>query len=79
MDRSWQRAIGLRRIDIEEDAGILGVDLRHQLGMLADQMARADIAGQRRHLGEEAAVPQHRIAALALERRHDDGAALRSG
>ena len=48
----------------------------HQLGMLADQVLGADIAGQFGHLGDEALGPQHRVAALAAAGRHDDGAAL---
>ena len=44
--------------------------------MLADQMLGAGVAGELGHLGEEAARPQHGIAALAADGRHADRAAL---
>ena len=44
--------------------------------MLADQVLGAGVAGELGHLREEAARPQHGIAALAAHRRHADRAAL---
>src|SRR3546814_5299789 len=43
---------------------------------LADQRARAGVAGDLLHLGEEAPREEHRVAALALPGRHADGAAF---
>ena len=54
----------------------LGLDLDHGAGMLADQVAGADIARDRLHLGEEAHGPQDRVAALAAPGRDHDAAAL---
>ena len=51
---------------------------RHRLGVLGDQMTRADVAVERHQFVEEAARPQHRIAAPALADRHrDQSAAVR--
>ncbi len=55
---------------------VLHLDLDHLLGVLADQVAGADVAADLAHLGHEAGREQHRIAALAAHRRHDDGAPL---
>ena len=50
--------------------------LDHGLAVAADQVARADVAFDRHEIGKEPARPQHRIAALALERRHHHQRAL---
>ena len=65
-----------RRVDVDEDRVVVHLDLGDQLGVFADQVPGADIAGDPGHLGEEAAGPQYRVAALAMPGRHDDGAAL---
>ena len=44
--------------------------------VFADEVAGADIAGQRGDPREEARAPQNRVAALAAVRRHDYGAAF---
>ena len=60
----------LRGIDIEKGSVALDRDFRHCLAMLRNQMAGADIAVERHQLVEEAARPQHRIAAPAVAHRH---------
>ena len=47
--------------------------LRDLLSTL-ESAALLGVAAERRELGEEARRPQHRVAALPLVRRHDDGA-----
>ena len=47
-------------------------DFRHRLGVPGDQMAGADIAVERHQFLEEAARPQHRIAAPAVADGHRD-------
>ena len=44
--------------------------LDHGFRIAADQVARADVAFDRHQVGEEPPRPQHRIAALAVDRRH---------
>src|SRR5665213_4288574 len=66
----------LRRVDVGEHAVARHLDLGDRFGIRPDQMAGADIAGDLAHLRDKALGPQHRIAALAVARRHDDGAAL---
>src|SRR3954451_22980608 len=66
----------LRRVYIDEYAVGVHLDLADQLGMLADQVLGADIAGQLGHLGEKALSPQDRVAALAAAGRDDYGAAF---
>src|ERR1700694_5563039 len=53
----------LRGVDIEKRTVAFDRDFRHRLAMPGDQMAGADIAVERHQLLEEAARPQHRIAA----------------
>src|SRR6478735_8263826 len=60
----------LRRVDIEKGAVALDRDFRHRLAMPRNQMAGADIAVERHQLAEEAARPQHRIAAPVIAHRH---------
>ena len=55
------------------------LDFAHQVGMLADQMLGADIAGELGHLGKEAPRPQHRVAALAGRRSARRWRGLRPG
>ena len=66
----------LGRVDVGDRGLARHLDLADEVGMLADQVLGAGVAGQFGHLGEEAARPQHRIAALAADRRHADRAAL---
>ena len=63
-------------VDIGDGGGPAHLDLAHEIGVLADQVLGARIARELHHLREEAARPQHRIAALAGDRRHADRAAL---
>jgi hypothetical protein len=59
-------------------AGSSDLDLGNRVGMLADQVACAHIAADRRQRREEPARPQDRIAALALDPgRHGDQLAAR--
>src|ERR1700682_3091285 len=64
----------LRRVDVEKGAKALDRDFRHRLAMPCDQMAGADVAVERHQLVEEAARPQHRIAAPVIA----NGRALRA-
>ena len=50
--------------------------LGHRLQVLAEQEARAGIAGDLQDLGEEPPIPQHRVALLAAERRQHDQPSL---
>ena len=52
------------------------LDLDHPVGVLAGQVARTDVAGDLHHLRQELDGPEHRVALLAAEGRHGDGAAL---
>src|ERR1700722_5571823 len=61
--RGFQR---LRRVNIQKRAVALDRDFSHRFVMLGNQMTRADIAIERHQLVEEAARPQHRIAAPAV-------------
>ena len=60
----------LRGVDIEKSAVTFHRDLRHRRTMFRNQMAGTDIAIKRHQLVEEAARPQHRIAAPAIAHRH---------
>src|ERR1700722_13945801 len=53
----------LGRIDIEKRAKALDRNLGHRFAVPRDQMTGADIAVERHQFVEEAARPQHRIAA----------------
>src|SRR5690348_16704198 len=66
---SFQR---LRRVDVEEGALAVDGHFGDRLGVLGDQMPRADVAVERHQLLEEAARPQHGIAAAALADWHDN-------
>ena len=64
------------RVDVG-DGGLAGhLDLADEVGVLADQVLGAGVARNLGHLGEEAAIPQHRVAALAADGRDADRAAL---
>src|SRR5438874_13784964 len=52
-----QTGEGVRRVDVDEDAVAVHLDLADDLGMLADQVLGADIARQLGHLGDEALRP----------------------
>src|SRR5581483_7711999 len=62
----------LRRVDIEERAFAVDRHFGDRLGVLGDEVSRADIAVQRQELAEEAARPQHGVAAAAFGDGHDD-------
>ena len=64
-----------RRVDVSED-GVVDITFADEIGMLADQMLGADIAGEIGHGSKEPPVPQHRITALAVPGRDADRAAL---
>ena len=65
-----------RRIDVGQRRGAGERHFGHGLGIAADQVARADVAFDRHEIGEEAARPHHRIAALAVDGRHHDERAV---
>ena len=66
----------LGRVDVG-DRGLAGhLDLADEVGVFADQVLGAGVARYLGHLGEEAAVPQHGVAALAADGRDADRAAL---
>src|SRR5215472_16618355 len=65
-----------RSVDVREGGLAADRHLDHRLAIAADQTARADIALDRHQVGEEAARPQHRVAALAVHRRHHRKRAL---
>lgn len=77
VDSSLDSVERLGRVDVDQDRVVVAGHLAHLIGVLADQVAGAGVAGHRGHLGEEAARPEHRVAALAAMRRQADGGALR--
>src|SRR5918994_4107246 len=61
--RGFQR---LRRVNVEKRALAIARDFGYRLGVLGDQMARADIAVERHQFPKESPRPQHGIAAAAV-------------
>src|SRR5690606_4082601 len=53
------------RVDVGENAVARHLDLGDELGILAEEVLGAGVAGERLHLGEEAAREEDRVAALA--------------
>src|SRR5262245_7819715 len=72
---SAERGEGLARVDVHRHPGVLDGDGPDQVGVALEQLARAHVAGEALHLGEEARRPQDGVAALAREVGHADGAA----
>ena len=66
----------LWRINVDEDGVVVHLDFGDELGVLADQVLGADIAGELGHFGKEPLRPEDRVAALAVTGRNDDGSAL---
>jgi hypothetical protein len=64
------------RIKVAQHRVIGHFNLHAAIGIFAGQMPRADIAGNRQHLGQEFARPKHGIPLLAAESRHHNRAAF---
>src|SRR5229473_8650583 len=62
----------LRGVDIEKCAVAFDRHFRHRFTMSGDQVTGADVAVERHQLVEEAARPQHRIAAPVIADGHRD-------
>src|SRR5437870_6412036 len=65
-----------RRVDVDDDSGIVDGDEDHGIAVARDDAARALVAVERRELIAQRARESDRMAALAArEHRRDDGAA----
>src|SRR3954470_18301851 len=64
--RSTRGLKRLRGVDVEESALAIDRNFGDRLSVLGDEVTGADVAIERHQLLEEAARPQHRIAAAAV-------------
>jgi uncharacterized membrane protein YfcA len=62
----------LGRVDVDQRCLVRRRHFDKIAYMTLEQVARTDIAFDRLQLGEQRAMPQHRLAALAVTDRHDD-------
>ena len=68
-----------RGIQVGEDSVVVHGDFQQHFLIIADQVPGAHVAGDSRHGGEKASVPQNGVAALALEGGYADCVAVIGG
>ncbi len=74
--RAGQGGQLFRRVEVAQHGILAHLHLRDRIQVTAEQEARAGIAGDAEDLGEEAPVPQHRVALLAAEGGQHDQPSL---
>src|SRR5579864_271874 len=72
---STQFPVRCRVVDISEDSGVVHFEKLRRLAVLADDRVRARVLSQSHQLIEQRASDQHRVSALALVGRNNDGSA----